>query len=35
VLLITRRNDALNDIMNDFVDREKAASSKGDKRRRK
>ncbi|KAG0648394.1 Centromere S [Hyphodiscus hymeniophilus] len=29
VLLVTRRNDALHDIMKDFVDKEKAESGKG------
>ncbi|RFU29717.1 hypothetical protein B7463_g6590, partial [Scytalidium lignicola] len=29
VLLITRRNDALNEIMQDFIDREKAKTVKG------
>jgi centromere protein S len=33
VLLITRRNEALHDIMKDFVDKEKAAMSKGSRRR--
>jgi histone H3/H4 len=33
VLLITRRNEALHDIMKDFVDREKAAMGKGNRRR--
>jgi centromere protein S len=33
VLLITRRNDALHDIMKDFVDKEKAVTGKGSKRR--
>jgi len=29
VLLVTRRNDALNEIMQDFVDQEKAKAAKG------
>jgi centromere protein S len=29
VLLVTRRNDALHDIMKDFVDKEKAKNEKG------
>ncbi|KFY45508.1 hypothetical protein V495_02952 [Pseudogymnoascus sp. VKM F-4514 (FW-929)] len=32
VLLVTRRNDALHDIMKEFIDNEKAASGKGKKR---
>lgn len=33
VLLITRRNDALQDIMKDFIDKDKAAHGKGKGRR--
>ena len=32
VLLVTRRNDALHDIMKEFIDKEKAASGKGKRR---
>jgi hypothetical protein len=32
VLLVTRRNDALHDIMKEFIDKEKAATGKGKKR---
>jgi centromere protein S len=34
VLLITRRNDALYDIMKDFIDKEKAKSAKNKERNR-
>jgi centromere protein S len=33
VLLITRRNDALHDIMKDFIDNDKAGTSKGNRRK--
>lgn len=32
VLLITRRNEALHDIMKDFIDKDKAASNKSKRR---
>lgn len=32
VLLVTRRNDALHDIMEEFIDKDKAARGKGRKR---
>ena len=32
VLLITRRNEALHDIMKDFVDKQKAAMGRGGRR---
>ena len=32
VLLVTRRNDALYDIMKEFIDKEKATSGKGKRR---